>query len=613
MRGSSFLAALLAALLTSPAFAQQTQAPQFTISTIAGTGKAGFSGDGGPAVKATLSNPLGLTLDVAGNLYFADFYNNRVRRISPDGTITTYVGDGIYAFSGDGGSAINASLQQPNTVATDSIGNLYVGDFGNHVRKITPSGTITTVAGNGTRGYTGDGGGATSAEIDFPGGLALDAAGNLLISSGDDGNGDLSAIRKVAPNGMITTVAGNGIPGYSGDGGPAVNATVNLPTGLAIAPNGDLYFADQLNHRIRKISNGIITTIAGNGTAGFSGDGGPATAAELDRPTGICFDSAGNLYIADRQNNRVRVVLSDGMIATVAGNGVSGASGDGGLALDAAIVPWGITMSGSNLYVSGAAVDNTIRMLVPLVPVISPGGIISPTAFGGFSAVAQGSFIEIYGSNLAADARGWSVSDFNGINAPTSLDGTSVTIGGQSAFVSYISPNQVDALVPSNVPTGMQKVIVTTATGATTPFTVTVNALEPGLLAPSSFSVDGMPYAAAFNPDGTYALPSGVITGIASHPASPGDTIILYGTGFGPVTPSIPAGQLVQQANMLASDFQVSLGGVAANVSYAGLAPKLTGVYQFNIVVPNVTGTVPLTFTLAGVTGTQALNIAVGN
>jgi uncharacterized protein (TIGR03437 family) len=183
------------------------------------------------------------------------------------------------------------------------------------------------------------------------------------------------------------------------------------------------------------------------------------------------------------------------------------------------------------------------------------------------------------------------------------------------AFVDYISPSQVNALVPSNVATGSQQVVVTTAAGASAAYPITVNATEPGLLAPSSFNIGGTQYAVALFTDGTYVLPIGAISGIASRPAKPGDVIVLYGVGFGPVTPSIPAGQLVQQANTLAANFQLSIGGVAAQALYSGLAPNFTGLYQFNITVPNVTAgsAVPLTFTLGGASGTQTLFIAVQN
>jgi uncharacterized protein (TIGR03437 family) len=252
----------------------------------------------------------------------------------------------------------------------------------------------------------------------------------------------------------------------------------------------------------------------------------------------------------------------------------------------------------------------------PSTPAISSGGIVSAGAFGGFTAVAPGSWIEIYGTGLAADSRSWTGADFTGVNAPTSLDGTSVTIGGQNAFIDYISPTQVNAQVPSNAGTGAQPVIVKTAAGASAALTLTVNLEEPGLLAPASFKVNGTQYAAALFSDGaTFVLPTGAIAGVASRPAKPGDVITLYGVGFGAVTPNIPAGQVVQQSNTLLAPVQILFGQVPGTVKFDGLAPSAVGLYQFNVVVPNVAASnaVPLTFALAGVAGTQTLYIAVQN
>jgi uncharacterized protein (TIGR03437 family) len=263
-------------------------------------------------------------------------------------------------------------------------------------------------------------------------------------------------------------------------------------------------------------------------------------------------------------------------------------------------------------YSSGLAA--TLTLNAPSTT-ISPTAIVSASAFGGFAAAAPGSWIEIYGMNLAGDTRSWAGTDFNGNTAPTSLDGTSIMIGGQLAYIDYISPAQVNALVPSNVATGVQQVIVKTANGTGTTFPLTINALEPGILAPSSFKIGSTQYAAGILSDGTYAIPAGAIIGVQSRPAKPGETLILYGVGFGPVTPSSSAGQLVQQANSLTSSFQISIGGIPATVLYDGLAPGYTGLYQFNITVPNAPAgaTVPVTFSLAGNPGTETLNIAVSN
>ncbi len=340
-----------------------------TITTVAGSGGCCFSGDGGPATSASLYDPEGVAIDSAGNLYIADTINNRVRRVS-GGTIATIAGNGVYRYSGDGGPAVNAALNQPDGVAPDSAGNLFIADYeNNRIRKVS-GGTITTVAGIGAMGFSGDGGPAASALLYIPKGVATDSAGNLYIA--DTGN---LRIRKVT-GGTITTVAGGG-PGFpfSGDGGPATNASLNIPYGVAVDSAGNLYIADTGNNRIRKVTGGTITTVAGNGNASFSGDGGPATSASLNVPYGVAVDSAGNLYIADFQNNRIRKV-SGGTITTVAGNGVVGFSGDGEPATSALLnYPEGVAVdSAGDLYIADSG-NNRIRKV--------SGGTITTVAGNG--------------------------------------------------------------------------------------------------------------------------------------------------------------------------------------------------------------------------------------
>jgi sugar lactone lactonase YvrE len=248
-----------------------------TITTVAGNGNQGSSGDGGPATSASLSVPYGMAADSAGNLYIADTDNSRIRKVS-NGTITTVVGNGFQGFSGDGGPATSASLYLPTGVAADSAGNLYISDaVNNRIRKVS-GGTITTFAGNGGYRASGDGGPAAIASLDEPLGVAVDSAGNLYIADGNN------RIRKVS-NGTITTVAGDGVMAFSGDGVPATSASLQ-PSGVAVDSAGNLYIADAVNQRIRKVSNGTIATVAGNGNKGFSGDGGPATSASLNFPGG---------------------------------------------------------------------------------------------------------------------------------------------------------------------------------------------------------------------------------------------------------------------------------------------------------------------------------------
>lgn len=246
-------------------------------------------------------------------------------------------------------------------------------------------------------------------------------------------------------------------------------------------------------------------------------------------------------------------------------------------------------------------------------PSIATAGVISASAFGGFHQIGIGGWVEIYGSYLASDSRLWTGSDFNGSNAPTMLDNSAVTIGGQPAFPDYISPGQVNVQVPTGIGTGAQQVIVKTQYGTSAAFTVTVNPEEPGLLVPSAFTYNSTEYVVATFPDGSYDLPPGAIAGVNSHLAQSGDTLTLYGVGFGAVTPSIPAGQVVSQSNSLALPLQIKFGAQTANVSYAGLAPGLVGLYQFNVVVPNNTfgGKSLLNMTLGGVPLQQTPIIAV--
>jgi len=407
--------------------------PNGTITTVAGNGNPGFSGDGGPATSARLADPSGVAVDPAGNLYIADSSNHRVRKVSSDGLITTVAGNGTQGFSGDGGPATSAELNWPLGVATDATGNLYIADYAsNRVRKVSPNGTITSVGyvtpfpgggggfwspalsepwsvavdsagnlyiadfghsrvlkvssggsiisavGSGTIGFSGDGGPAAGAQLKNPAGVALDAAGNLYIA--DQGN---YRVREVSADGIITSIAGNGTKSFSGDGGLAARARLLYPVGMAVDRTGNVYIADTANNRVRRISsNGIIVTVAGGGTAGL-GDGGPATSAQLKNPVGVALDAAGNLYIADQVNYRVRKVSASGIIITVAGNGTQGFSGDGGPATSAQLYyPTGVAVDGAgNLYIADSG-NNRVRKV--------SSGVITTVAGGGTGGLADG-------------------------------------------------------------------------------------------------------------------------------------------------------------------------------------------------------------------------------
>jgi sugar lactone lactonase YvrE len=322
-----------------------------TITTAVGTGAAGFSGDGGPALQATLDMPYGLAISPAGLLYWSEHGNDVVRRRNADGTVTTVAGKARSpGFSGDGGPGIEAQLRDPLHLAFDAAGNLYIADMGNNrVRKLTPEGIISTYAGGGSPAdRVGDGGPATEARLNALRGLVVDIAGNLYI--GDTEN---HRVRKVTPEGMISTYAGTGKVGRAGDNGPALQAGLTQPAALALDAQGNLYVAEYGAYRVRRIAtDGTITTVAGRGTQGFSGDGGPATEARFNFITGIHVDALGNLFITDWGVHRIRKRSPDGTLTTEVGNGAAKLAGDGISAKETGLRgPWAIAINGKgDLY-----------------------------------------------------------------------------------------------------------------------------------------------------------------------------------------------------------------------------------------------------------------------
>lgn len=651
---------------------------------------AGDTGDGGPALNATFDGIIGLAINPAGDLIIAD---GTVRRISPDGIVHTIAGtascgvadlyrawaggvgavavdpsDNIYvgvilgdvlrkitpagivadvagsdhpAYVGDGGPAMEAQLSKPQDVAVDAAGNLYVADYGNsRVRKVSPAGVITTIAGNGTSGFSGDGGPATSARLGGPVALAIDSAGSLFISEYLN-----NRVRKVNPDGIISTAAGTDLCCDLGDGGPATNAFVPMPHGIAVDSAGNLYIAEWPDSRIRRVTpEGTISTIAGNGARGLSGDGGPATDSQLNLPWGVAADGTGNVYVADNQNSRLRKISPDGIITTIAGGAISPGINLG--------TPQGITLdSAGNIFASGGWR-------------VSPGGKVSALVF--YSAAGQqvlaggiGITVDTHGnlflvggdqvqklepmaSPLSIDAIANGASGLVGALAPgemvviyvegfgpheltmfqpgssvvaTTLAGTQVFFNGMAGPIVYTSDSQICAIVPYGAGNGpvIRSGVSTGADPDTPPVAVAVEyqgrRSSASVLALASFSPgvftlnsSGRGPAVAYNEDGSLNSPS--------SPAVPGSVIMFYATGEGLTNPPGVDGQLgaAPPPQPLAA-VSVTIGGKPATIRYAGGVPgQVAGLMQVKAVVPEgipADGSVPLILTV-GTASSQA-------
>jgi uncharacterized protein (TIGR03437 family) len=534
---------------------------QYKISTYAGDETAGYAGDAGAPTSAELNLPLGLAFDSSGNLYIADSFNQRIRKIS-GGTITTVAGDGTGGYSGDTAAATSAELLGPAGVAVDSSGNLYIADTGNHViRMVNTSGTITTFAGTNTGGYTGDGGAAVDAELDSPTSVAVDASGN------------------------VTTVVGAFTP-----------QLLNDPETVLVDKFGNLYISDQRGYRVLKYSNGNLTVLAGNGYIGSSGDNGPGPDAALDEPSGIALDASGYLYICDTDNNRIRKVSPEGIITTIAGLGTSGYYGNGGFAAGALIsFPRGIIVDGSgNVYFSDTE-NSVIRLLQPVAPAITSGGVVNAASFA--AEVSPGALASVFGANFTG----------TGLDAiapslplPSSLGGVSVQVNGVAAPVLYESSKQINFQVPWETKTGTATLTVSTNGVKGNQVTVKVESAAPALFVQGS-------HAIAQNYPG-YTLNS------SSNPAAAGGIIIAYLTGAGAVSPQpadgAPAGS--SPVSMVTPTVTATIGGQTATVSSAALAPDFVGLWQVNIEVPmGVTqGELPLVVSVDGQSSNSA-NVSV--
>ena len=583
------------------------------ISTVAGSAGFGLSGDGGPATAAELVFPADVAVDSAGNLYIADTENHRVRRVDARGYIATFAGTETYGFSGDGGPANLARLNFPQDAAADGVGNVYIADTFNHrIRKVGADGIISTVAGGGnpTDGV-GDGGPATTARLSSPQGVAVDGDGNIYIA--DTHNG---LIRRVSADGNISTFAGVGTLGYGGDGGPATEAYLNWPQDVAVDGDGNIYIADRSNDNIRKVgADGIISTVAGGGnpTDGV-GDGGPATTARLSSPQGVAVDGDGNIYIADNTyNGRIRRVSADGNISTVAGGGnPADGVGDGGPATAARLdSPQDVAVdSAGNVYIADTY-NHRIRRLRPK-PRISVGGIVLATGTPTVSRISPNALISVFGQDFASQG----TPTLNPrLDAPdkvaADLAETCLEIGGKRTPLFLVAPNQINAQAPHDLPPEQTQAAVVRDCGADGGLRGEAVTVATAAVSPAFFNV-------LSNPDGhnpVIALHGGgpalvgvpdLLPGTEFTPAVPGELITLFGTGFGATEPPLEAGQIPGAAANLVNAVLFTIGGISVppeDVLYAGASPCCAGLYQFTLRVPPdiPDGDAAVTATVSGV------------
>ena len=616
--------------------------PSGTITTFAGNGTSGFSGDGGPATSASLfagSAVPGLAVDSAGNVYISDSNNQRIRKVNPQGIITTVAGNGTGGYSGDGGPATSAMLFNPAGIAVDSAGNLYIADASNsRVRKVNLQGTISTVAGNGNVVYSGDGVAATATAVHEPGGVALDSAGNLYISETSD-----SRIRRVNTAGIISTIAGDTkkTNGFSGDGGPATAATLRGPRGLTVDSAGNLYFADNLNGRIRKVdAAGIITTFAGNGTNTFSGDGGPATAASIGVSTDVAIDPAGNVYFTASGGgaHRVRKVTIGAAGITAAPASLSFAYTIG--AATPATQTLSVTATGTAAFTASASTTSggpwlsvspsTGTAPATLTVSVNPTGLaggayqgaitITPAsgaaqsfavtlnvagagapaiksatsivnALGYQNKLAPDTVFVIFGSGMGPASIATAASPY-----PASVGGTSVTFtpaaGGTpvSAKMVYSLDGQIAGLLPSSIAPGTYAVRVTYNTLTSAPQNVTVVPRSFGIATANSAGT-GTAQATIGNVNNGVSLVR-FTTGAVSFsgldwtltPAHPGDTLVLWGTGGGADTANDTGGTSGDQT--AAGGFVVTVGDRTVTPLYAGASSGYPGLWQVNFTLP---------------------------
>jgi uncharacterized protein (TIGR03437 family) len=616
--------------------------------------------------------PYGIASDSSGNFYFTDEEPNfpsqtpHILKVTPGGSTLIVAGTGPDGFSGDNGPAITAALNTPQGLAVDAAGDIYVADNGNErVRKIDTTGTITTIAGNGKFEFSGDNGPAISAGLD-PFDLALDSTGDLFVV--DQLN---NRVRKIAPNGTITTVVGTGAPGYAGDGGPATQARLNLPSGIALDSAGNMYIADEGNEVVRRVNpGGLITTIAGNGTyTPSTGDGGPATAAQLD-PFSVAVDAAGNLYVTDSFNSHVRVLTPQTVkpvtMSIVSGNNQSATvetalpsplvlkiadstgAGVAGVPVTFTVSPAGavtitpspaITLNDGTITATvtlgsnGGAVTITalssglssvtfsVTALASNSPAISAGGITSAGLSNpAVNTLSPNAIVTIFGTNFAPAGTAMQASLVNG-QLPTNVAGVCVEFATVRAPIFAVYPGQINvqvpAVTPGNVPVQVIAGCDTPQAVATPPVTIAAQATAPEFFYFTHNSNGANPVAAINAVSGGYIGAPGLISGAVFTPTKSGDYLTLFATGFGATNPPFVPGVLPSGTAPVTAPVSITLGGVTldpSDILYVGLS-QFAGLYQVNIQVPAgvPNGNQPLVITVGGVASPAGAFITVQN
>ncbi len=557
------------------------------LQTVAGDGYLHAIGDGGPATNAILLRPSAIALNSAGSLYIADTGTQRVRQVLPTGVIQTLAGTGIAGTAADNVVAATAMLDGPSGVAVDTAGDIVIADEWNQrIRQVTADGLIQNLVGTGKAGSPVAGTPPAGTPLSEPYGVCTGRGGTLFVV--DWGN---NVVLQAAPQALVITAAGNGTPGNTGDGGPAYLAQLNGPSACALDSAGDLFIADTWNHSIRKVDpSGTISTVAGTGALGFSGDEGPATAAGLNAPRGVVVDDDGDIFIADSGNNRIRQVTPDGLIHTIAGQNAAAFGGDGGPALSAQITaPGGLYLDGAgDLYFADTG-NNRVRRLVP--EAAPPAGLVALPPLSAVSAaslspgpVAPGEIIVIFGAGLGPESGVAGALDSSGMLANL-LSGAEVRFDGVPAPVFYAQFGQLNVQVPYTV-----------AGNATTHVQALYQGIPSGSLDLAVVSAAPALFPVVANPDGS--------PNSATDPAALGSILTFYATGEGLTNGSNVSGQAaVAPYPSPVLPVTLTVAGFPAQILYAGSAPGAVGLLQVNARVP--AAFIP--------TGALAAELAVGS